>query len=41
MSRWLNKLSLELLKNKENGIHTAVETCGYAEKSKYLKHKIC
>ena len=30
--------SLELLKKaKENGIHTAVETCGYAEKSKILE----
>ena len=30
--------SLELLqKAKENGIHTAVETCGYAERSKILE----
>ena len=30
--------SLELLKKaKENGIHTAIETCGYAEKSKILE----
>ena len=30
--------TLELLqKAKENGIHTAVETCGYAEKSKILE----
>lgn len=30
--------SLELLKKaKENGIHTAVETCGYEEKSKILE----
>ena len=30
--------SLELLKKaKENGVHTAVETCGYAEKSKILE----
>ena len=30
--------SLDLLKKaKENGIHTAVETCGYAEKSKILE----
>ena len=30
--------SLELLKKaKENGIHTAVETCGYAERSKILE----
>ena len=30
--------SLKLLKKaKENGIHTAVETCGYAEKSKILE----
>ena len=29
---------LELLKKaKENGIHTAIETCGYAEKSKILE----
>ena len=30
--------SLELLKKaKENGMHTAIETCGYAEKSKILE----
>ena len=30
--------SLKLLKKaKENGIHTAIETCGYAEKSKILE----
>ena len=30
--------SLELLKKaKENGIHTAIETCGYAERSKILE----
>ena len=30
--------SLELLKKaKENGIHTTIETCGYAEKSKILE----
>lgn len=30
--------SLELLKKaKENGVHTAVETCGYAERSKILE----
>ena len=30
--------SLELLKKaKENGVHTAVETCGYTEKSKILE----
>ena len=31
-------INMELLKKaKENGIHTAVETCGYAERSKILE----